>query len=397
MPLVDVVAGVLHVALLVEDDVAYHRVDRLAVLQRLGHLCGIFAVRALDALREGLDHRIGEQREAFRLESAGLDLLHRLLGLRLGLRVGREHEHRSLARRPGDLPEFRRGDRVGHDELEFEALLGGLTQDQAGLGVVAAEIDHVGLHFLQLGDKRRIVLFACIDAFVEDFLEAVLVHRLADGVGDALAVGALVIENDDVLAGIFLGDPRADEGALLIVARVKTHDRGPALGRGVVGHDGVGRGRAHHQRAALGIDGGGRNARTGTGVAVDEHDAVAEDAVGDRHGLLRIALIVLDVEFDLLAHDAALGVDGVRGSLRALLELVADGRELARHRPRDGERDVVGPSRLAPGHHAEKRGTRQVFRNFHEQASPMLAPPSAALFHPRGKIPSPCRIVLAHR
>ena len=74
---------------------------------------------------------------------------------------------RALAGRAGNLPEFRRGDRIGHDQLELEVLLRRLAQDQAGLGVVAAEIDDVRLHVLQLGDERRIILLAGIDAFID--------------------------------------------------------------------------------------------------------------------------------------------------------------------------------------------------------------------------------------
>ena len=80
-------------------------------------------------------------------------------------------------------------------------------------------------------------------------------------------------------------------------------------------------------------------------MAVDEPDAVGDDAVGDRHRLLGIADVVLDGELDLAAHDAALGVDRGDGGLGAVLELVADGGELAGHRPDHREVDVVGQRR----------------------------------------------------
>jgi len=47
MPLVDVVAGVLQVALLVEDDVADDGADWLAILQSLGDLARIVGAGAL--------------------------------------------------------------------------------------------------------------------------------------------------------------------------------------------------------------------------------------------------------------------------------------------------------------------------------------------------------------
>src|SRR6185503_688876 len=89
VPDVDVVGRVLDVALLIEGDRTDDRVDRLAALQRLGDFGRIVAAGTLDALGEGLDHRVGEQREAFRYEAALLDGVDRLLGLGAGLGIGR--------------------------------------------------------------------------------------------------------------------------------------------------------------------------------------------------------------------------------------------------------------------------------------------------------------------
>src|SRR5262249_32513737 len=123
VPLVDVVAGVLQIALLVEGNLTDHRAERLAVLQCRGHLARVVGSGALNAFGEGLDDRVGEQREAVRLEAALGDRRDRFLGLRLGARIGREDEHGAFAGGAGNLPEFRRGDRVRHDQLELVALL----------------------------------------------------------------------------------------------------------------------------------------------------------------------------------------------------------------------------------------------------------------------------------
>ena len=62
-----------------------------------------------------------------------------------------------------------------------------------------------------------------------------------------------------------------------------------------------------------------------------------DDAFGDkivRHGdrLLRIAGIVADAERQILAEDAALGVDVLHRPLGTVLHLIAERRIFARHR-----------------------------------------------------------------
>ena len=67
-------------------------------------------------------------------------------------------------------------------------------------------------------------------------------------------------------------------------------------------------------------------------MAGDERDAAAGELVGDGHGLLRIAGVVADLEDQLLAVDAAGGVDVLDRLLGAGLHLLAEGRVLAGHR-----------------------------------------------------------------
>ena len=58
---------------------------------------------------------------------------------------------------------------------------------------------------------------------------------------------------------------------------------------------------------------------------IDEFDAVADELVGDRDALLGIGHVVADDERDLLAEDAAGGVDVLDRLLGAVLELRAEG------------------------------------------------------------------------
>jgi hypothetical protein len=64
--------------------------------------------------------------------------------------------------------------------------------------------------------------------------------------------------------------------------------------------------------------------------------------VGDGDGLFRIAGVVADFELQLLAEDAALGVDVGDGHLGALADLVTRRGVLTGHRAGDGHQ-MIGP------------------------------------------------------
>ena len=82
-------------------------------------------------------------------------------------------------------------------------------------------------------------------------------------------------------------------------------------------------------------------------MSVDELDPLADDQVGDRNRLLRIAGVVLDHDLDLAAVNSARVVDGGGGGLGAALHLVADRGDRAGHRACDGDDDVVGEEGVA--------------------------------------------------
>ena len=73
--------------------------------------------------------------------------------------------------------------------------------------------------------------------------------------------------------------------------------------------------------------------------------------VGDRHGLLRIAGVVADVEIELLAEHAAGGVDVLDGHFAAILHLRAEGGILTGDRAnhRDRGRVVVAAATAGDG------------------------------------------------
>jgi hypothetical protein len=107
-----------------------------------------------------------------------------------------------------------------------------LPQHESGLSVVAAEIDELGAGVLKLGDDRAMVLFARIDPFEQDLGHAgdgqLVLHHL----GQAFSISRLVVQNGDLFALVFVGDPGRDELALPVVARVKAHDgRMPFFGQ----------------------------------------------------------------------------------------------------------------------------------------------------------------------
>src|SRR5689334_12373082 len=130
------------------------------------------------------------------------------------------------------------------------------------------------------------------------------------------------MKDGDLLVLVFLGDPGPDECGLLIVARVDAHDgRAPLFGQARIR-----RGGRHHQNIVVGVDVGGRDRRARTRVAIDVFYLLADDEVGDRDRLFRIAGVVLDDDLDLAPVDAARLVDRGRGGLGAALHLFADAR-----------------------------------------------------------------------
>ena len=89
-------------------------------------------------------------------------------------------------------------------------------------------------------------------------------------------------------------------------------------------------------------------------MADDEVDAFAEEVVGDGDALARIGRVVADEQLDLLAVDAAGRVDVGDRLLDAVLELRAERRVRAGHRPGDAHLQLLR-SAVAAGEQGGER------------------------------------------
>src|SRR5262249_58570101 len=165
--------------------------------------------------------------------------------------------------------------------------------------------------------ERRVILLSDTDAFVEDFPHALGVHGLLGFVGEALAVGGLVVNDRDLLVFEVLGDVFARDRALLVVAAAGAED----VPHVAFGDLGIGRGRRDRQHVVLLVDFRRRDGHARGDVTDDEFCAVAGKLVGDRDALLGIAHVVADARGELLAQNAAGLVDVGDGLLGTLLEL----------------------------------------------------------------------------
>ena len=203
---------------------------------------------------------------------------------------------------------------------------------QPALGLQTAPHHVVGAGFLDLGDDRRIVLLSGVDAFVQHILDAELVHVVARGVRQALAVGRLVVDDGDLLALELVAGQFRPQHALLVVTAAGA-ERVPQL---AVGDLRIGGCRRDEQDAVLRIDVGRGDRDARIKVADHELDAVADELVGDGNALLGIGYIVAGFERDLLAKNAAGLVDVIDGLLRSVDELCAESRVRPGDRAGDG-------------------------------------------------------------
>ncbi|MNT32690.1 hypothetical protein D3C72_1685860 [compost metagenome] len=202
--------------------------------------------------------------------------------------------------------------------------------------MITAEVDDIDVFGLQAGDDGAEILVARIETFVDDFGDAACVDRALEAVGEALAVGGLVVEDGDALVLEVLDDiGSGDLGLLVVTAAGAQHVPEAAGGQ-------VRRGcrRRHHQDAVFGEHVGGRHRGARQHRADDEADAFAGRLVCDRHGLLRVAGVVHHLQDDLLAVDAAGLVDLFGGRFRAVLDLLPIGRDRAGERRDDANGDI---------------------------------------------------------
>src|SRR5690625_1892188 len=96
-------------------------------------------------------------------------------------------------------------------------MLGTLAQEQAHLGVITAIIDKLGTRTLELGDNRRVIAIASINALEHDHPYTGLLELIAHRLGNTLTIGLFVMY-DCNLAGLdVINDHLCRSGALLII------------------------------------------------------------------------------------------------------------------------------------------------------------------------------------
>src|SRR3954469_8574034 len=187
--------------------------------------------------------------------------------------------------------------------------------------MVAPDIDEIDVVALQPRDDRVEVLVALVVGLVHLLGDAGLVERLLGLVRKTLAVGGLVVEDGDILALVVLGDVLGGDQALLVVAAAYARH----VPQSAIGELRIGGGGSNLEHVAVGIGFRRGDRRRRAIMPGHERDFRAGDLLGDRARLLRIAGVVLDGQRELLAVDAAGGVDVGYGHLGAVLHLAAEG------------------------------------------------------------------------
>ena len=222
---------------------------------------------------------------------------------------------------PGETV-FRLYDTFGFPlDLTADILVGhGMSLDQSGFGVIAADIENIDRIALQLADQSGIILFPGSIGFVENFLDAPLVQGLAGFVGQALAIGGLVVNHRDILARHLVGQEIARDGALLIVPATDPEN----IGQIALGKFRIGRRRRDLQDVFFGINIRRRNGRSRTEMSGDEFYALAGEPVGHGDRLFRITGVIADFELELLPQHPAGGVDILDRHFRAAPHLFAE-------------------------------------------------------------------------
>ncbi|SUV84686.1 Uncharacterised protein [Bordetella pertussis] len=176
---------------------------------------------------------------------------------------------------------------------------------------------------------------------------AVLLQRVLDGGGDALAVRLLVVDHGHRLGLDLLQDELGRRRALLVVAADGTEDELVVL---AVGDRRRGGRRRHHDHAFIVVDLGGGDGRARAYVAHHEADLVVDHAVGGHRALLRFAAVIDDHGLQLLAVDAAGGVDTLDRRIHALAHHVPILGDLAGGGADHGDLDRL---RVGAGRHGD--------------------------------------------
>src|ERR1700730_11752619 len=115
--------------------------------------------------------------------------------------------------------------------------------------MITADIDEVDVVALQARDDGVKILIALVVGLEHLFGQAGLVERFLGFVGEAFAVGGLVVEDGDILAFVILRNVFGGDQALLIVAATDARHV-PEL---ALGEQRIGGSRRDLQHVAVGI------------------------------------------------------------------------------------------------------------------------------------------------
>ena len=223
---------------------------------------------------------------------------------------------------------------IGHELDVFQASFTDLANQWTGFRVQAAEIHDVSTGGADLGDQGAEVFLATGQAFFQHRLDAALGQLGSGGVGQAFAVGVLVVDDRDFLALEHVDDVVASDDALLVVTPAHAEHGAQAA----FGHLWVGGAWGDGDDAGFVIHLGGRDGVGGAEVPDHaDHFVLVGQAVGHGHGLFGFTRIVAGYQHDFLAVDAAGLVDHIGCRLGTLHVLLTESGVGARHGPRDAD------------------------------------------------------------
>ena len=306
--------------------------------------CGDHGAEAV-GVREGVD--------AGRLLPVGrLVVGQELLGLGIGQVVGRGHvdDDGALSGVPGDLGERYVLVGVAADERRAHVELLHLGADEPTVGVVAGEVEHVGVHRLDLGEHRRVVLRSGSDEARVHQVAAIVLDGLDDRIGEPLGEAGVVGQHGDALELLAVHQVGGRELRLGAVGRGVAEEglvaaRGQLVAGAVGGLDDVG----------PGVDGLGRQ-RGAAGVGADDgQNTFVDELTCADGGLRRLAAVVAGLHFDRAAQQAALVVDLLGDQLDALLDALPLVGVLARDRRLHADHDGIGGEHRAGSQRQRQR------------------------------------------
>ena len=224
------------------------------------------------------------------------------------------HEHQALGQSGIEALQIQDAvHAVTAEEGGLEAQGLGLVQNQRGGGVVNGQEHQIGFGILGLGQLHGEIGVGVIgEGGHGDNLQADLIGGSLEGIVDTGGVGVAVVVDDGHLAAqVVILDVVGGGNALVGVGEAD-------LEHVVLTGGNVGGGSGGGQLEVAGGVGLSRHGHTGggSGAAVDDLGAVADEGVVGVDGLLGITLVVLEVQLKL---EATQGVDLLHGHLGALL------------------------------------------------------------------------------